>query len=148
MCRGPSRSVARHDAGQRPRVRRSSGSELAALRRRVKSNGRPDESCADPADILVGIAVLETPLLIKSQMSQTQGERMGMTSSPSLFNKIWRAICARIPPNMPGDAETTAATFPANTSRPVGIAFTWATGPIKGVLQRSVQRRGQSARAG
>jgi hypothetical protein len=32
---------------------------LAALRRWGKSNGRPDESCADPADILVGIAVLE-----------------------------------------------------------------------------------------
>jgi hypothetical protein len=63
-------------ANQRPRVRPSPVSELSALRRWGKSNGRPDESCADPADILVGFAVLETPWLIKSLMSQTQGERI------------------------------------------------------------------------
>jgi len=49
----------------------------ARFRVAAESNGRPDESCPDPADILVGIAVLETPLLIKSLMSQTQGERIG-----------------------------------------------------------------------
>src|ERR1700732_5115444 len=50
--------------------------ELAAIRRWSASYGRPDESCADPADIPVNIAILETSLLIKSLMSHTQGERI------------------------------------------------------------------------
>ena len=69
---------------------------LAALRRWGKSNGRPDESCADPADILVGIAVLETPWLIKSLMSHTQGERIGNDQQSKLIQR-----------NLKGDLRTT-----------------------------------------
>jgi hypothetical protein len=79
------------------------GPALTVIRLWGKTAGCRDKRCADPADILVGIAVFETPLLVKSLMSQTQGERIGNDQ-----------------PNAPGDAETTAATFPANTSRPVG----------------------------
>jgi hypothetical protein len=41
--------------------------------------------CADPADILFGIAVLETPLLVKSLMSQTQDERIGNDQQSKLI---------------------------------------------------------------
>jgi hypothetical protein len=65
-------------------------------RRWGKSNGRLDESCADPADILVGIAVLETPWLIKSLMSHTQGERIGNDQQSKLIQR-----------NLKGDLRTT-----------------------------------------
>jgi transcriptional regulator GlxA family with amidase domain len=48
-------------AGRPYRLRPHPVFELAALRRWGKSNGRPDKSRADAADILLGIAVLETP---------------------------------------------------------------------------------------
>jgi hypothetical protein len=52
-----------------------------------KTAGRPDKRCADPADTLVGIGVLEEPLLIKSLMSQTQSERIGNDQHSKLIQR-------------------------------------------------------------
>ena len=64
------------------------GAVRTVIRLWGKTAGRPDKRCDDPAYTLVGIGVLEEPLLIKSLMSQTQSERIGTTSTPSLFSEI------------------------------------------------------------
>jgi hypothetical protein len=63
---------------------------LAALRRWGKSNGRPDKSCADPADILVGIAVLETP---SREINRTRSPPRSDLRLPALRKAMGRAPC-------------------------------------------------------
>ena len=110
-------------------------SELTGLRRWGKSNGRPDESCADPADSLVGIAVLATPLLIKSLMSQTQGERIGNDQHSKLIQRNLESDLRTHSTQRARGCRDHSRDLPSKHFEARGIAFTWPACPIKGVLQ-------------
>jgi hypothetical protein len=122
---------------QRPRVRPSPVSELSALWHWSESYCRPDESCADPADILVNIAVLKTSLLIKRLMSQTQSERIGNDQQSQLIQRNLEGDLRAHPTQYAGGRRDHGRDLPGKHFEAGGIAFTRAAGPIKGVLQES-----------
>jgi hypothetical protein len=74
-------------------------------------------------------------LLIKSLMSQTEGERIGNDQQSKLVQRNLEGELRTHSTQYAGGCRDHSRDLPSKYFEARGIAFTWATGPIKGVLQ-------------
>src|ERR1700730_3710913 len=111
------------------------GPALTVIRLWRKSAGRRDKRCAEPTDTLIGIGVLEDPFLIKSLMSQTQGERIGNDQQSKLIQRNLEGYLRAHSAQYAGGRRDHGRDLPSKPFEAGGIAFNRAAGPIKGVLQ-------------